>query len=185
MTEQLNLFASLPAPEPAEASAPPPTPPPRPRPTAVPAGISLRPPAPPLGEVHDLHALFAEINARYFGGAIAATIAWSRRAPPGRRRRFRRTRRITFKLGGWSETGNRITIHPILDHPSVPRYVVAAIVHHEMLHAHLGVERRGGRRYVHTPEFRHLERRFAQHAEAEGWICDNLRDLARRRAAWR
>jgi hypothetical protein len=79
------------------------------------------------------------------------------------------------------ETDRLVRLHPVLDHASVPRYVVASVVHHEMLHAEMGVETRNGRRRVHPPEFRRREREFEEYERAKGWIEKNLGGLLRRR----
>jgi hypothetical protein len=142
--------------------------------TRRPAGGS---PAP--GRVHDLAAIRDEVNGRYFGGGLRVAIAWAR---PGRPQRGRRRRRTILKLGSWSPEDRTVRIHPVLDHESVPRVVVASIVHHELLHAELEPEVRNGRRRLHTPEFRRRERSFEGHAEAERWIGRNLDELVRRRA---
>lgn len=135
-------------------------------------------PAPCGGRVHDLEAIRDEVNRRYFGGRLEVAIAWSRN---GRSRR--RRRRITLKLGSWWPHLETVRIHPVLDHESVPRLVVASVVHHELLHAELepDVEVRDGRRRVHTSEFRRREREFEGHQEARRWVRANLERLARRR----
>lgn len=128
------------------------------------------------GRVHDLEAIRDEVNRRYFGGRLRVAIAWSRNGRP------RRRRRITLKLGSWWPHLRTVRIHPVLDHESVPRVVVVSVVHHELLHAELGTEVRGGRRRLHTPEFRRRERELEGHDEAQRWIRENLDRLARRRA---
>lgn len=145
---------------------------------------SPRPAAPPdrtRGRVHDLEAIRDEVNRRYFGGRLRVAIAWARNGRPraGRGRR----RRATLKLGSWSPQDRTVRIHPVLDHESVPRPVVVSVVHHEMLHADLEpVEVVGGRRRLHTPEFRRRERQLDEYEEARHWIDRNLDALVRRRA---
>lgn len=132
------------------------------------------------GRTHDLAALRDEINRDYFGGRLEVAIGWSRGGAPGAARR-RRTRGVSLHLGTWNERDRRVRIHPVLDHPSVPREVVAAVVHHELLHAELGAVVVNGRRYVHTAEFRRREREFADFEFAEAWVAKNLQDLVKRR----
>lgn len=146
---------------------------PPPRPAAAPGQAR--------GRVHDLDAIRDEVNHRHFGGRLEVVIAWARSGRPraGRGRR----RRATLKLGSWSPQDRTVRIHPVLDHESVPRLVVASVVHHEMLHADLEpVEVVGGRRRLHTPEFRRRERQFDGYEEARRWIDRNLDALVRRRA---
>lgn len=132
------------------------------------------------GEVHDLAALRDEINRDYFGGRLEVAIGWSRGGAPGMHRQ-RRGRGASLHLGTWNEIDRRVRIHPVLDHPSVPREVVAAVVHHELLHAELGAVVQNGRRRVHTPEFRRREREFAHFELAERWVARHFRDLVARR----
>ncbi|MGD2113992.1 MAG: hypothetical protein PVG07_03000 [Acidobacteriota bacterium] len=144
----------------------------------------------PAGHVHDLEAILDEVGREYFGGRPDVDIAWSRAGrshSPRRsaRRGGRAGRRSTIKLGSWSEEDRLVRIHPALDHPSVPRYVVASVVHHELLHAELGSEVRSGRRHHHTPEFRRREREFAGHEEARRWIRERLGELLKRRGGRR
>jgi len=134
------------------------------------------------GHVHDLEEIRDEVNERYFGGRLPVDIAWSRAGRAQAARRTGRQRgRSTLKLGSWSEEDALVRIHPVLDHASVPRYVVASVVHHELLHAELGSKVRNGRRRHHTPEFRRREQEFAEHEEARRWIRDKLNELLKRR----
>ena len=41
------------------------------------------------------------------------------------------------------------------------------VLFHEMLHLRYPTESRGGRRCVHTPDFKQAERQFAEYAEAK------------------
>lgn len=131
----------------------------------------------PGAHVHDLEAIRDEVNVRYFGGKHRVAIGWSKAGRPRKR-----SRRRTIKLGSWSEDDRTVRIHPALDHPSVPRWVVESVVHHELLHAELGTEVREGRRRLHTPEFRRREREFERHDDARCWIDRHLGSLLRRRA---
>jgi hypothetical protein len=129
----------------------------------------------PVGEHHDLLAIFEALNRRYFGGRIAATITFG---PAPRSRRPRKS----IKMGSYSADSRVIRIHPALDQPKVPRYFVEWIVFHEMLH-HVYRARRGddGRRCVHPPEFIQHERRFHDFHRAQAWENDNLDLLLRAR----
>lgn len=131
----------------------------------------------PGAHVHDLEAIRDEVSERYFGGRHRVAIGWSRVGRPRRR-----SRRRTIKLGSWSEDDRTVRIHPALDHPSVPRWVVESVVHHELLHAELDPVVRNGRRRLHTPEFRRREREFERHDDARRWIDRHLASLLRRRA---
>jgi hypothetical protein len=160
----------------------------------APAAPRPRAPLRPQGRTLDLRPLCADLDRRYFGGALAVDVTWGRgasacdlldasgrtsgRAARGRRRR---SRRPTLQLGSYDHELRLVRIHPVLDAPTVPRWVVASIVFHELLHAALPPVERGGRRLVHTPEFRRRERLFPDHARAERWIARHLSELLRRR----
>ena len=139
----------------------------------------IRPPRPlerlePRGRVHDLAHVFRDLNERCFDGAIDATIGWSR-APLGRRRR-------TIKMGVYYHDSRTIRIHPALDQPIVPPYVVEFIVYHEMLHqvcpAEVGPV---GKKIVHTRTFRARERSHPDHERALAWEKVHLEQLLARR----
>jgi hypothetical protein len=131
------------------------------------------PPGPedqPRGRVHDLAAIRDDLNARYFGGEIDARITWGAAGKGGGR---------SIRFGSYLAEERLIRIHPTLDSESVPRFFVESIVHHEMLHAVIPIERDegSGRRCIHPPEFHERERRFEKFDEAAEWERENLRKL--------
>lgn len=135
-----------------------------------------RAPAPrPAGACFDLAEIRDRLNREYFGDRLRVDVAWGRRPSPQRRRRRRGRRSI--HLGTYRADLGLIRIHPVLDRPEVPLYVVEAVMHHEMLHAALPALTVGGRRRLHTPEFRRRERLFADHARARAWIDAHLDHL--------
>ena len=124
------------------------------------------------GAIYDLQKIFDRINSRYFSDGIVASVTW------GQQRRARRRRRsYSIQLGSYVYEDQRIRLHPILDDRKVPAYVVDAVMHHEMVHAFLGLE---GCESAHGPEFRALEREFAQLEQADKWLDCNLRKLIAR-----
>src|SRR5580693_3476508 len=82
------------------------------------------------GKHHDLLELFETINERYFGSSVNAVITWGKRPT----RKTKGAPQRTIKLGSYSAVDRLIRIHPALDQKWVPRYFVAYIVYHEMLH---------------------------------------------------
>lgn len=179
---QLGLFERLRARlQPTDPrSTPPPLAPPPPAPShpARPTAPGRRPTLRPRGRFCDLSILAAEINQRYFDGELTAAITWGRRRPQRRqRRRRRRSARVSIQLGSYRADQDLVRIHPALDQPWVPHYVVESIVHHELLHAALPAVVENGRRRVHTPEFRRREARYPHLAEARAWIRENLMRL--------
>jgi hypothetical protein len=122
----------------------------------------------PRGSFYDLEEIRDGLLP-LFEEAVAVDVTWSR--PPRRRSRARRRKRqCTVLLGVYVDSDRLIRIHPVLDHESVPRFVVESVMYHELLHAILPVEESGGRRCVHTPEFRRRERQYPRFEEAEHFI---------------
>jgi hypothetical protein len=114
------------------------------------------------GEHHDLRQIFDELNARYFDSRIDAAITWGQRT--GRPRR-----RNSIKMGSYSVEDRLIRIHRSLDRAFVPRFFVAWIVFHEMLHQVHDIRVKNGRREFHSKEFLADEAQFEQYDEARSW----------------
>jgi hypothetical protein len=115
------------------------------------------------GKHHDLLALFEDINDRYFDGTVNALITW------GKRPTSKAKRRKTIKLGSYSGVDRLIRVHPGLDQKWVPRYFVAYIVYHEMLHHVIPGSRGLGRVNLHPPEFREREKQFRHFDRSMDW----------------
>lgn len=133
----------------------------------------------PRGKCHDLLAIFRELNERYFDNGCNALVTWGTRSR--RSRESTGSARKSVKLGSYSDLDRLIRIHPVLDRTWVPRYFVAFVLYHEMLH-HMMPARRGGlatRRELHPPEFREQERRFRAYDRAMGWEKRSLSRLLR------
>jgi hypothetical protein len=130
---------------------------------------------PPLvsgGQAHDLDAVFAALNHRFFGGHLEVPITWGRGVG--------RARRGGLTFGSYDPVLGLIRIHPVLDRPEVPLYFLESVVYHEMLHHHMGgVPDRAGRTVYHTRAFREAEARFPRHQDALAWEKDNLPLLLR------
>lgn len=122
------------------------------------------------GDHHDLRAIYDELNARYFGGAIDAAITWGARS--GRPRR-----RHSIKMGSYSVEERLIRIHRSLDRAFVPRFFVEAVVFHEMLHQVHDIKVKNGRREFHSKAFLADEARFDRFLEARAWERANLDEL--------
>ncbi len=129
------------------------------------------------GRVHDLEAIFTDVNERYFRGAASdALITWGRRTSP-RQGRARRS----IKLGSYSAREKLIRVHPCLDREWVPRYFVAYIVYHELLHHLIPAIVVGGRTLLHTAEFQEREQHFAYYQRALDWEQKHIHRLLRTR----
>lgn len=105
----------------------------------------------PAGKHHNLQLLFDRLNRRYFSRALAAPrLAWSNRA-------------WRTQLGCFDPALRQIVMNRSLDRPSVPEYVVAYVLYHEMLHVKHPVRFAHCRRESHSAGFRKEEKRFAEY----------------------
>ncbi|MDY7093183.1 MAG: hypothetical protein SX243_09450 [Acidobacteriota bacterium] len=136
------------------------------------------------GQCFDLREIRDRINHQYFENRLEVAIGWGKSPSPPRRRKRRRRQSIhlgTFRpLPAGPEQG-LIRIHPVLDRVDVPLYVVESVVHHEMLHADLPATVVGGRRRLHTPEFRRREALYVHYHQARAWIDAHLDQLLTQR----
>lgn len=151
-----------------------------------------RPRAIPLvakGKTHDLLAIFAELNTKYFDGACHALVTWGRHS-----KRKAGAPRQSIKLGSYACLERLIRIHPVLDRPWVPRYFVAYVLYHEMLH-HMIPSARGdarrassniasasgqvARRVLHPPELLEREKQFRNYERALDWERRHISRLLR------
>jgi len=113
------------------------------------------------GRVYELDKIYVDINRQYFENRVNAIITW------GRNSRKRGIRQRT--LGCFDERTLVIRINPCLDRKTIPLYVIENVVYHEMLHAYLGIEIVEGRRRMHTPRFKRMERCFRDYDKARKW----------------
>jgi hypothetical protein len=119
------------------------------------------------GEIYDLRTIFDELNARYFDNRIEAAITWGARCGTPRRRN-------SIKMGSYSVEDRLIRIHRSLDRAFVPRYFVAWIVFHEMLHQVHDIRVKNGRREFHSKEFLADEAGFELYDQAKIWERSHL-----------
>lgn len=113
------------------------------------------------GKYYDLNAIFQRLNREYFDGKLDSVITWG----IGSSKRAVRKR----TLGSYSNLTDLIRINPVLDKNTVPSYYVEFVVYHEMLHAAIGIQKKNGRRAVHTRDFRERERLFREYDRAMRW----------------
>jgi hypothetical protein len=113
------------------------------------------------GRYHNLQELFASVNNEYFSGTITALITWGKKNPKcSARKRM---------LGSFCRSTNTIRINPVLDRKTIPQYIINFIIYHEMLHSVMPVEKKNGRRLVHTAEFKRREQLFKDYKKAATW----------------
>lgn len=118
------------------------------------------------GKYHNLKKMFDILNTRYFDESINAEITWGKK----------RTRWYSGKrtLGSYDQSNNIIRINPILDQKSVPKYFVAFIVYHEMIHTHMDSKKDKGMRIIHTKEFKRREKLYKHYEKAILWEKKHL-----------
>jgi len=102
----------------------------------------------------------------------ALSIDWGRRSPV-------RGQRRSLRLGSLRASERHITVHPVLDIPLVPRYVLDGVVYHELCHwvappldARAARAQRTHR--IHHRAFRALEARFPFAERVDTWIEENI-----------
>ena len=110
------------------------------------------------GHVHDLDAIFDELNTKYFHGLMGRPqMTWSRDE-------------ARHHLGHYDPAHNAIVVSRVFDDARLPRYVLEYIVYHEMLHLRHPVRLRGSRRCVHGAEFQAEEKLFPHLEEAKRYL---------------
>lgn len=119
------------------------------------------------GEFHDLRAIYDELNARYFSNKIDALITWGQKTG-------RPKRRNSIKMGSYAVEDRLIRIHRSLDRAFVPRFFVAWIVFHEMLHQVHDIRVKNGRREFHSKEFLADEAMYEHFDQAKLWERQHL-----------
>ena len=113
----------------------------------------------PPGKHHNLQLLFDRLNRQYFNGALVTPrLAWSGRA-------------WRTQLGCFDPALSQIVMNRQLDRPSVPEYVVAYVLYHEMLHVKHPVRFAHCRRESHSAGFRKEEKHFAEYHPAMRFLA--------------
>ncbi|MBI3813236.1 MAG: SprT-like domain-containing protein [Nitrospinae bacterium] len=120
------------------------------------------------GRFFDLKEIFDKLNKEYFNGVMAIKITWGRGSYNSRR---------YIRFGSYTEKDDIIRIHPILDRQFIPDFFIESIVYHEMLHKLVKTRVENGRRRVHTPEFKEMEKRFRDYEKAKEWEKENIKRL--------
>ncbi|NOK23684.1 hypothetical protein HMI50_42565, partial [Corallococcus carmarthensis] len=95
--------------------------------------------------------------------------------------------RRTIHLGGYDARLREVRVHPALDRPTVPAFVVDYLVFHALLHADLAAtdasqeadDGTGRCAAEHTPDFLAREAAFPLREAAWRWLLENLSSLRR------
>jgi len=123
------------------------------------------------GEHHDLAAAFEKVNAKYFKRACDSVITW------GQASRNRRARSI--RLGSYDVETNVIRLHPNLDAAWVPKYIIEALIYHEILHWLFRPRRDGARNVIHSRALLDAEQAHPHYEKTKIWIDNNIERLLR------
>lgn len=113
----------------------------------------------PRGRYFDLDAMFDQLNATYFQNQLRKPkVGWSRK--------------VSRTLWAHHDAAHdAIVINRLLDHRRVPDHVVESVLYHEMLHIRFGIKYApGGRRIIHSREFKHEEARFQLQESAASFL---------------
>jgi hypothetical protein len=125
------------------------------------------------GAQYDLREVFDSVNRAHFSGRLASDVRWGSHAST-----------TSYQSNRTDYAGrpySLITIAGVYDHPSVPRFAIEAVMHHEMLHIALPPTKGRARRSVHSREFLEAEKRFPSFREWDEWQRDARRLAARMR----
>ena len=116
----------------------------------------------PRGDAHDLGAMFAALNRKYFAGRLhCPSLGWSPRP-------------WATQFGCFDPSLDQIVINRRLDRLDVPAYAVEFILYHEMLHVKHPLRAAACRLQAHSAGFRAEEKRFALYNRARRYLA-NLR----------
>ena len=100
------------------------------------------------GAFKDLKESFERVNEAYFDDTLKRPVlTWSGR-------KAKRT------LGRYDPEKDVVTISTLLDSPEIPDELLDFIMYHELLHKKHGITEKGGRRRIHTPQFKRDEKKF-------------------------
>ena len=127
--------------------------------------MSLIPLPIPERTVHHLESLSGDIHRTYFSEYPPLVVRWGQQ--------ITRKRRRSIRLGSYNHVTTEIRIHPLLNAPQIPAFVIESVIHHEYLHHVLGAD--------HNRRFHAQERKYRYHREAQEWIKRNLFLLLGRR----
>lgn len=137
-----------------------------------PARPARRTVAQTAGRVYDLAAIRDAVSREFFRNKLRCRIEWGR---SGFRRPGRRCRSIRY--GSWDPELRVVRINPVLDDARVPETFVRYIVFHEMLHILVPPETVRGRRSIHPPAFKALEKSYPDLAKMKKMAVDLIDGL--------
>ena len=112
----------------------------------------------PRGKYFNLRAIFNNLNIEYFENKLSVKyLGWSKS-------------KSYTRLGYYDRERELLVISKIFDSKKVPINVVEYLVYHEMLHIFIPTTTVNGRRKIHPPAFRNLEKNFPDCDSIQTWI---------------
>lgn len=110
------------------------------------------------GKYFNLTDIFDRLNTTYFEGRLKQPhLGWS-------------LKKAYTRLGFYDRERDLLVISRIFDARKTEPDVIDFLMYHEMLHILIPVRHNGGRRQVHPPQFKQLERSFPNYEKIEKWI---------------
>ncbi len=112
----------------------------------------------PQGEYYNLKDMFERLNNTYFSNKLNVKyIGWSKN-------------KSYTRLGYYDRERELLVVSKIFDSKKVPINVVEYLVYHEMLHIFIPTTTVNGRRKIHPPNFKQLEKKFPDYEKIQNWI---------------
>jgi predicted metal-dependent hydrolase len=110
------------------------------------------------GKYYNLKNIFDILNLKYFSNKLSVKyLGWSKY-------------KSYTRLGYYDKEKELLVISNIFDSKKVPDCVIEYLVYHEMLHILIPTTTENGRRKIHPPNFRQLERNFPEYSKIQNWI---------------
>ncbi len=126
------------------------------------------------GTFYNLKEIYYQLNRRYFNNQFNLSITWFSKP------KYKNWSHLTF--GSYDSSLKLIRINSLLDDPYVPPYFLSFVIYHEMLHHALPFNScNGGRRNLHSLEFKNMEKEFYYYNHAMLWEKNNLPQFIRRK----
>jgi len=112
----------------------------------------------PQGKYYNLRDTFNKLNLEYFENKLSVKyLGWSKS-------------KSYTRLGYYDKERNLLVISKIFDSKKAPQKIIEYLMYHEMLHVFIPTTTLNGRRRIHPPEFRKLERNFPDYHQIQNWI---------------
>lgn len=110
------------------------------------------------GKYFNLQKVFDNLNQLYFNNKLSVKyLGWSKN-------------KSYTRLGYYDRERDLLVISRIFDSKKVPCEIIEYLLYHEMLHIQIPTQKINGRRRIHPPEFKKLEKEFPEYSQIQNWI---------------